>query len=81
MAKITINVDTEDAVRILLGVRSTLSGKALLADSGDNINAVDEWLSLKLLEDAVAIAVKAIDVDEFDGEYTKRLAWIEGSKE
>ena len=74
MSNISMSIDTEQAVRIILDVQAALCSKRIADEAAGNDDA-----GFQTLEVALAMAAKAIDVEHFDGALTQGLCWVEGS--
>ena len=76
MAKITMKIDTEQAVDIINGCA------ALICATG-SANAAHQYNGYAFLaiENLLLMAAKAIDAEHFNGSKTSEVTWIESSVE
>lgn len=80
MAKVSMSLDTEQAVKIILSVSSILNDKRISIEESPTVTAYGNG-GFGVLEDALLMAAKAIDVDNFGGVLTESVIFIEGSAE
>lgn len=81
MVKIQLDMTAEDAIHTILGVISLVNGKTLLNGEKYFARHSCEDLGYKIIENELAKAAKALDLELFDGILTKDITWIEGSAE
>ena len=76
MAKISFNMDSEEAIYAILGCISLINDKK----TTECENLYSDW-GFDIIESTLAAAAKALDIEHFNGTLTKEMAWVEGSAE
>ena len=78
MAKVQLEITTEDAITNILGVISLINGKAALNDERLFDRHAYEGLGYRVLEDVLAVSAKVLDLELYEGQLTESMLFVEG---